>query len=241
MPHWFGLDGASPEPGEPRRGRPDDFGTVVRDQLRCMNSVDEGVGTILETLADRGLLDNTVVVFTSDQGYLHGEFGIVREKRWPYDPVLRIPFLMRYPPRIPAGMIIDQMTLNVDLCPTVLAFANVDHYEPFHGRSLLPLLDPRDDAGTAAVTNWRSACLFEYFVEQVGPRFPRYFAVRTAGWKYVHYPQLSGMDELYSLKDDPGEGVNLADDPRYGVQLGQMQSELRRLNRDTANPFPMAF
>ncbi len=232
-PAWFGLDGASPEPGESRRGRPEQLQAYVRDQLRCLTAVDEGIGRILDSLEASGHLDNTVVIFTSDQGFLQGEFGQSQGKRWPYDPCLRVPFLIRFPPLAAPQSRIDQMVLNIDVAPTLLDLAGVDSPVEFQGMTFLPLL-------TDSKTEWRNSFLFEYFLERVSPRCPQYFGVRTAEWKYVHYPQLSNMDELYHLAQDPGERINLYDTMAARNDLQQMQAELIRLHHETDNPFSLS-
>lgn len=232
-PGWFGLDGASPEPGEPRRGRPETLQAYARDQLRCLMSVDEGIGRILGCLEESGRLDNTVVIFTSDQGFLQGEFGQSQGKRWPYDPCLRVPFLLRYPMLAQPESVIDRMVLNIDVAPTILDLAGVKPTVPMHGSSFAPLLADSQAA-------WRDSFLFEYFLERVSPRCPQYFGVRTTDWKYVHYPQLSGMDELYHLADDPGERLNLIDQPEFRSDLQRLQTELKRLSRRTDNDFALS-
>ncbi len=232
-PGWFGLKDSSPEPGEPRRGRPEELQAYARDQLRCLTAVDEGVGEILECLEATGCLDNTVVIFTSDQGFLQGEFGQSQGKRWPYDPCLRVPFLMRYPKLATPESVVDAMVLNIDVAPTILSLAGVQPVTPVHGQSFLPLLK---DAQSA----WRESFLFEYFAERVSRRCPQYFGVRTVDWKYVHYPGLDGMDELYDLKNDPGERVNLIDRPAAAEDLQRLQSELLRLHRQYDNQFALS-
>lgn len=232
-PGWFGLDGASPEPGEPRRGRAEELQAYARDQLRCLMSVDEGVGEILNCLESSGRLDNTVVIFTSDQGFLQGEFGQSQGKRWPYDPCLRVPFLIRYPPLTTPGTTVERMVLNIDVAPTLLDLAGVDSTVDFQGTSFLPLLEN-------AEADWRESFLFEYFLERVSPRCPQYFGVRTTDWKYVHYPSLRGMDELYHLAEDPNERINLIDSETARGSLQHLQAELKRLHRQTANGFTLS-
>ncbi len=232
LPNWFNLADASPEPGEPRRGRPNDLESLVRDQLRCLAAVDEGVGRVYDVLKRKGILDETVIVLTSDQGYLHGEHGLYRDKRWPYDPCLRIPFLLRYPPLAAPQTSVANMVLNIDILPTIFDLAHVPDQARVDGMSLVPLLRDPD-------TPWRESFLFEYFVEKVTPRCPTYFAVRTQDWKYIHYPGLQGMDELYHLGDDPDEHTNCIADPNCQEALTHMRAELARLNRKTRNPFPM--
>lgn len=231
-PYWFGLPDSSPEPGEPRRGRSENLQTFVRDQLRCLTAVDEGIGQLLSVLERQRILDDTVVIFTSDQGYLQGEFGLSRGKRWPYDPCLRVPFLIRYPQLAQADSVVNEMVLNIDVMPTICELAGVRPTGSVHGRSFLNLLTQSD-------ASWRDAFLFEYFVEKITPRCPRYFGVRTVDWKYVHYPQLQGMDELYDLEGDPGERLNLVDQPQARMDLQRMRSTLERLHHETENPFEL--
>ena len=231
-PGWYDLTDASPEPVESRRGRPTDRNSIVRDQLRSLTAVDEGVGRIYEVLRQKGILDQTLIIFTSDQGYLHGEHGLFRDKRWPYDPCLRIPLVIRYPALASPGTVVSDMVLSLDVAPTLLDLANVTPHDPLSGRSFVPKL--RDPAA-----DWRDSFLFEYFVEKVTPRCPTYFAVRTTDWKYIHYPGLDGMDEMYHLAEDPEEQTNLIDDPSQAEARNRLREELRQANHTTQNPFSM--
>jgi N-acetylglucosamine-6-sulfatase len=132
-----------------------------------------------------------------------GEHGVIDQKRWAYEPALRVPLLMRFPPAIAAGTVRDQMVLNIDLAPTLLELAGVASVVPMHGRSFAPLL--RDRAAP-----WRTAFLAEYFLEKLGLRVPTWQAVRTARWKYIRYPgETEAHDELYDLQADPREERNL--------------------------------
>src|SRR2546421_271200 len=111
---------------------------LIRNQLRCLTAIDEGVGRILKTLEETGQLDNTLVVFTSDNGYFWGEHHL-GDKRWAYEESLRIPMFMRYPRRIKAGSKISQMVMNVDMAPTMLDLVGVTASKEVQGRSILPL------------------------------------------------------------------------------------------------------
>jgi N-acetylglucosamine-6-sulfatase len=219
---FYELEGVAPEPGEPRRGRGNDPAGVVRDQLRCLAGVDEGLGGLLQALKAAGQLDRTVILYTSDNGYLMGEHGQMDAKRWAYEESVRLPLLVRYPPRVKPGTVCDRLTVNVDLAPTILELAGVKPVVPLHGRSLVPLF--RDPAAA-----WRSAVLTEYFLEKVAPRVPPWQAVRTERWKYVRYPENAGWDELYDLEADPKEERNLVRDPAATERLGEMRKELQRL------------
>jgi len=218
------LEGAVPEPAEPRRGRGRERDAVALDQLRCLASVDEGAGMILDALRRLGALDDTVVIFTSDNGYLLGEHGQFDQKRWAYEESIRIPFLLRYPRLVKAGTRVPGMTLNIDVAPAMLGFAGVDWPEPFDGRDFRPLLE-----GTSAP--WREDFLAEYFAEKAGLRTPDWQAVRTASWKYIHYPGLNGMDELYHLASDPRELSNRIADPSAADHLAALRRRLRTLAR----------
>jgi N-acetylglucosamine-6-sulfatase len=221
-PDWWALEGVAPEPPESRRGRGADRDSVVRDQLRTLAAVDEGVGALVRALERTGQLDNTVFVYTSDNGYLLGEHGQFDNKRFAYEESIRVPFIIRYPRLVSRGTKIDALALNVDVAPTLLELAGAEPLEKVHGRSLLPLLRGRPAA-------WRESFLAEYFLEKVAPRAPAWRAVRTARWKYIHYPELEGMDELYDLGSDPREMRNLIGDPASQPALGEMKAELERL------------
>jgi N-acetylglucosamine-6-sulfatase len=229
QPDVLRIEDASPEPQESRRGRPETPDAVVRDQARCMSSIDEGMGMIFNALAKTGQLDDTIVIFTSDNGYLMGEHGQFNQKRWAYEESIQIPFLMRYPRMIRPGTRIDRMCVSVDLAPTLFDAAGVTSYAKVHGRSFVPLLrDPKSP--------WRESILTEHFVEKVVPNVPDWQSVRTERWKYIHYPTLDGMDELYDLAADPREVRNLISDPACTNSLNQLKSELARLLKETPTP-----
>lgn len=200
----------------------------IRDRLRMLASVEEGVGDILQALAQTRQLDNTLVVFTSDHGYFYGEHGLSVERRLAYEEAIRIPFLLRYPPLIRAGTTVDATVLTLDLAPTLLDLAGVALPRTMQGRSLLPLL--RGEAVPA-----RDVFLIEHASDKVFPRVRNmgYQAVRTPRWKYIRYTELPGMEELYDLQADPYEMKNLRHDPGAQAALEQMQRELARLLRET--------
>jgi len=216
--------------GKPALRRPADnpAGTgpgdaVIRNQLRALVAVDEGVGRILKSLEETGRLDDTVVVFASDNGYFWGEHGL-GDKRAAYEESIRIPLLVRYPKRVKAGKVLDAPVLNVDLAPTLLELAGAPPLARGHGRSFAALLG----GGRAA---WRTSFLAEYFAEPQFPRIPSWQAVRGERWKYIHYTELDGMDELYDLKADPGELQNRIGDPAAAAALRAMKEELERLRK----------
>ena len=193
---------------------------LIRNQLRCLTAIDEGVGKIWKALEETKQLDNTFFVFTSDNGYFWGEHRL-GDKRWAYEESIRLPLTIRYPKLIKAGAKFDQLVLNVDMAPTILELAGVKGPTEIQGKSILPILK-----GTAK--NWRTSFLSEYFTEKNTPRVPNWQAVRDSEWKYIHYTDLEGMDELYNVKSDPGEMKNLIHDaPKIAPA---MRKELERYN-----------
>lgn len=215
---------AAKKQGEGQRpGGPSD--ETILNQLRCVSAIDDGVGQIYDSLAKTGQLDNTVFVFTSDNGYLWGEHGL-GDKRACYEESIRIPMVARYPRLIKPGRTARQDALNIDIAPTFLELAGVQIPAAVQGRSLVPVM-----RGNPA--GWRQSIFMEYFEEAQFQRIPTWQGVRTARWKYARYPNLTGMDELYDLQSDPEEMKNLIADPSAQTALKEMQAELDRLLKET--------
>ena len=187
-------------------------------------AVEEGVGEILKALKETGQLDNTVIVFTSDNGYFYGEHGLSVERRLAYEESIRMPLLIRYPKAIKAGTVRNEFALNIDLAPTLLELAGISGPTWMEGRSLVPLLK-------RAKTEWRKSFLIEYYSDKVFPRIRQmgYKAVRNERWKYIHYFELDGMDELYDLKADPYEMTNIIRRSGAAKILEGMTREMERL------------
>jgi N-acetylglucosamine-6-sulfatase len=207
--------------------------TATRDETilgrqRTLAAIEDSVGEIMQALKETGQLDNTILVFTSDNGYFYGEHGLSFERRLAYEESIRMPLLIRYPKAIKAGTVRDEFVLNLDLAPTLLELAGATVPNTMQGRSLLPLLKGEKTAG-------RNSFLIEYSSDKVFPRIARmgYKAVRDRRWKYIHYLELDGMDELYDLKTDPYEMKNLINQPNAQEPLGRMKRELERLLKET--------
>jgi N-acetylglucosamine-6-sulfatase len=207
----------------PKTGTDDE---TIRNRARMLKAVDEGVGQMRAALERTGQMDNTLFVFTSDEGYFFGEHGLSIERRLSYEESIRIPLIMRYPRRVRAGSHIDAMALGIDLAPTLLEIAGTKPAVKMNGRSLAPLL-----AGRAQP--WRTSFLIEYYSDRTMQRMVKmgYQAVRTERWKYIHYTELAGMDELYDLQRDPYEMRNLIGDRAAQEMLGSLKAELRRLTQ----------
>jgi arylsulfatase A-like enzyme len=219
------------------------FQRFVKDHHRAVYGVDENLGHILDFLDSSGLAEDTLVLYTSDNGYFLGEHGWY-DKRFMYEPSLRIPMLVRYPRLIAPKRVESRMALNVDIAPTILDFAGVAIPEQIQGRSLRPLLedDPPDDWRQAAFysyyeNSWALAGLgaearsdpsFQYFTpHRIGP----HRGVRTARYKLIEYYAEGGYWELFDLQQDPNERLNLYGQPGVQELTAQLTQELRRLQK----------
>jgi N-acetylglucosamine-6-sulfatase len=199
----------------------------MRGRAEMLLAVDDSLGRILGALEKAGALDNTIVVFTSDHGYFYGEHGLNEERRLAYEETIRIPLVVRYPPRVSAGAIAPEMVLTIDLAPTLVELAGLTPAASMEGRSLSPIF-----AGAPGV--WRPSFLVEYYSDTVFPRILKmgYSAVRTSKAKYIEYRDLTGMNELYDLEADPYEERNLLGGRGPAPALLEpMQQELKRLVR----------
>ena len=188
--------------------------------FRGLRAVDENVGKLLATLEELGLADNTVVVYSSDNGYYLGEHGL-GDKRSAYDEALRIPLLVRYPKLGRRGVTVDQMALNIDLAPTLLDLAGVKIPAEMQGKSWKPLL-----AGESA-TDWRKSYFYSYFREGKSPT-PTITAVRTETAKLIRYPGRDDWTEMFDLQADPYETKNLFADAAHADLRRTLEAEYER-------------
>ena len=200
-----------------------DFRSWYLDYHRTLLAVDESVGRLLGVLEDRGLAEDTAVLFLSDNGFMHGEKGSL-DKRTGYDTSIRIPWLLHIPEG-PEGQRIDELALNLDVAATVLDLLGLHPADAMRGRSVLPLVlgEP-----TQA---WRSDFLYEYFFEKNFPMTPAMVAVRTAREKLITYPQSDAPDEVYDLASDPQERTNVAQE--QPARRKNLHRRLRRLEDAT--------
>ncbi len=197
---------------------------TIRDRLRMLAAVDEGLGRIIASLEKLGSLDRTVVMIVGDNGFFYGEHGLSEERRLAYEESIRLPLLLRYPPRVKAGSAPTAMALTIDLAPTILELAGAPELPGIDGRSLVPLF-----TGTPA--DWRTSFLIEYTTDIVFPRTLKmgYDAVRTERYKFIRYRDLEGMNELYDLQADPYELTNLIAAPDAANLRRQMETELQAI------------
>ncbi|MFD2516466.1 sulfatase family protein [Salinimicrobium flavum] len=185
----------------------------LRDYLATVASVDEGVGRILDFLEETGLDENTIVVYTTDQGFYLGEKGFF-DKRFMYEESMAMPLLIQYPKEIKSGSEIRALTQNLDFAPTFLDFAGAEIPEEMQGQSLRPLLK---EPGTGE--DFRDALYYHYYDFPAFHMVKRHYGVRTHRYKLMHFYDDIDSWEMYDLQKDPQEMKNLYNDPAYaGVQ-----------------------
>ncbi len=195
----------------------------LRDYLAVARSLDRNIGSLLHYLDEKGLAENTVVIYASDQGFYLGEHGWF-DKRWIYEESLRTPFVMRYPGVIKPGSTISAITLNIDWGPTILDMAGIRKPSPMQGISFLPLLRG-DSAG------WRKAMYYHYYEYPQPHHVSPHFGIRTEHWVLIRFYGPGDFWELYDLNDDPEEMHNLYGQPRYRVEVEQLKVQLAGLIR----------
>jgi len=198
--------------------------SVNLDYFRCISAADDCLGRLLDALDELGLAGNTVVIYTSDNGYYLGEHGL-GDKRSAYDESLRVPLFVRDPSlgAKARGRAVNEMVLNLDLAQTLLDFAGVPAPKEMQGRSWRSLL-------TGERIRWRQSWFYEYFAEnQRNSRVPDITAVRTFDAKLIQYPGHDDWTELFDLMSDPYEMVNRFKDPNYVTLRAKMEAEHDRL------------
>ena len=204
------------------------FHRYLRDYLKCIKSIDDGVGEVMNYLEKNGLLDNTVIIYTSDQGFYLGEHGWF-DKRFMYEQSLRTPLLLRYPKEVKPGTIVKDMVLNLDLAPTLLDYAGVSKPADMQGESFRKLV-----AGKKVP--WRDAIYYHYYEYPAVHMVKRHYGIRTERYKLIHFYYDVDEWELYDLENDPMEMKSVYNDPSYfeiQVNLHKKLNDLRKYYGDS--------
>jgi len=213
-----------PSQEDPQTKRRETYQKLIRDYLRCATTIDENIGKLLNCLDENDLTNNTLVIYTSDQGYFLGEHNYF-DKRFMLEESLRMPFVIRLPDRIPAGAKVDPMILNVDFAPMLLDYAGQATPPSMQGESFRSYLElPGDEAGRASI-------YYRYW--ENSPRRPSHYGIRTQTAKLIYYDGLAVGDdsrrwEFYDLGEDPQETYNLYDRFSNADLIGQMKHLLRQ-------------
>ena len=191
----------------------------MKDYLSVAKSMDRNIGKILDYLDKHHLVENTVVVYVSDQGFYLGEHGWF-DKRFMYEESLKTPFVIRYPPMIKPGSHIKQFASNIDWAPTVLDFAGVTIPSEIQGKSLLPLFK------APTVKQWRDELYYHYYEYPDPHRVSPHFGIRTSSYKLIRFYGAENQWELYDLKRDPNEMQNEYGQKKYKNTIADLKSRL---------------
>lgn len=219
------------------------YNAYLKKFLRCVKGIDDNLGRLFRHLEDIGQLDNTVIIYTGDQGFMLGEHDY-QDKRWMYEESQRMPFLVRYPKTVAAGQRFDAIIENVDYGPTMLDFAGAPIPASVQGRPFKSLLETGKEPD-----GWKQEAYYRYWMHMAHHDNPGHLGIRTKTHKLIYYYgcnydggyQTPPGWELYDLVNDPHETRNLYDDPRHAALVRQLKSRLRELRArvgDDGSHFP---
>lgn len=202
----------------------------IKDYVRCVRSLDDEIGRLLDYLDTHGLSENTIVVYTSDQGFYMGEHNWF-DKRFMYEESFRTPLVISFPGRIAPGTVCDELVQNIDFAPTYLAAAGVEIPDEVCGVPLIPLF-----ATGQAPADWRDELYYHYYDYPAIHNVRRHDGIMTRDYKLIHFKDQGGGNkgrdlpidswELYDLKADPTEINNVYDDPRYAEIVADLKTRL---------------
>lgn len=196
----------------------------VKDYLRVIRGIDDGVGRLMSYLKRENLLDNTVVIYAGDQGFFLGENGWF-DKRWIYEESMRMPLIVHWPEGIDPGSVNSQLVQNLDLAPTILDLAGAQVPDRMQGRSLMPLLDGETPS------DWRDAVYYHYYE---GPprvhKVAEHYGLRTERYTMAHFYE-KGDWELFDLEKDPEQLRSVYEDPEYAEVRERLENKVRELQK----------
>jgi arylsulfatase A-like enzyme len=198
------------------------FQRYAKNYLRCIKGVDENLGRIMQFLQEAGLDGNTVVVYSSDQGFYVGDHGWY-DKRWMYEESLKMPFIVKWPGVTPPGSRDKHLIQNLDYAETFLDMAGVKIPSDMQGASLVPLLKgekPKD---------WRTSIYYHYYEYPSVHMVPRHNGIRTDRYKLMHFYQFGNEWEFYDLAEDPEELANQYGNPKYATIIADLKKQLKGL------------
>ena len=206
-----------------------DYQAFFRLYSECMLAVDDSVGRITETLRRLGQLDDTVIIYYSDNGYMIGEHGLI-DKRVMYEESIRVPAFVHWPAKIQQHAVSSEFVLNIDIGPTILDLAGLSAPSTMHGRSFLPFI-------TGDSVNWREDFIYEYFIDPQAVQTPTIFGLRNKGFSYMTYHGVWDAYELYDMEQDPKQHRNLLGGVVYGQGYGGL---LRYAEQQAPDVYPTA-
>lgn len=196
-----------------------DFEEFYKRYTESLLAVDESIASVMAALEEKGILDETLIIYMGDNGFSFGEHGLI-DKRHFYEESAKVPFLVRYPTVLEGGQVIEEMVQNIDVAPTILEVAGIKKPEHMHGASILPILE-----GTTP-DDWRKQIFYEYYWEYDFPHTPTMHGIRTDRYKYIRYHGIWDTNEFYDLENDPFEMNNLINSPEHQELIKEMVGEL---------------
>ena len=205
---------------------PEKYQRMMKNYYRMATEVDATCGVILDKLEEQGVLDNTLVIFTTDNGFYHGEHGLA-DKWYPHQESIRVPLIIK-DPRMPAdqiGKTNDKFTLSVDLAPTILGAVRIDQPEQMQGRDIADLYLPQSPVQTFYY--WRTEFFYEHPTHRNKDFIPASEALVRKDFKYMYWPE-HDVEQLFDLINDPIEEVDLAGNPQYADKLAEMRKRFNQ-------------
>ena len=211
------------------------YQVYLKKYLRCVKGVDDNIKRLIEYLKIEGLYDNTIIIYTGDQGFYLGEHNFI-DKRWGYEEGMRMPFIIRYPGTIKAGTRSDAITENVDFAPTILDFAGAEIPNKMQGKSFKHILETGKEP-----KDWKQSAYYHYQLNMAHHLTPAHIGIRTKEYKLILFygsnikgvkPSTPPSWELYDLKKDPTEDNNVYDHPKYAKTIKNLKDKLKHLRRD---------
>ena len=218
----------------------------LKKYLRTVRGIDDNIGRLIDYLEETGELDNTIIIYTSDQGFMLGEHDFI-DKRWMYEESLRVPFIVRYPGYVKVGSTSDAIINNVDFAPTLLEMAGIATPDFMQGRSFLPILKGE------RIPEWKKVTYYRYWMHMTHHDNPAHYGIRTDSYKLIFYyglpldapgalaPPTTPGWELYDLRTDPQELRNVYAEPQYGEVVKTLKKALLEEKKrigDTDDKYP---
>ena len=198
------------------------YQNYIKDYLACVKSVDDNIGRVLTYLKENNLEDNTIIIVTSDQGFYLGDHGFF-DKRFIYEESLRMPFMVKYPQRIKAGSVNEDIITNIDFAPTLLELAGIKTTQKMQGTSFVPVLEgntPKD---------WQEAMYYHYYEFPFWHHVQPHYGIRTQKYTLAHFYYNIDVWELYDLEKDPNQMNNIYNDPNYTSTITELKAKLKNL------------
>jgi len=201
------------------------FQRYIKDYLRVVKAVDDAIGEMLSYLDENNLSENTIVIYTSDQGFYLGEHGWF-DKRFMYEESMHMPLLVRYPQKIKAGSISNDMILNIDYSPTLLEIAGINPPKEVQGKSFVPILENKTKE------TFRDAVYYHYYEYPYWHHVQPHYGIRTDRYKLIHFYYDMDEWELYDLSNDPNEVINVINNPEHKQLIINLKSRLNELKTE---------